>query len=44
MNVKIEGSWKEILAEEFKKPYFKQITDHLKRKKNREKQFTHRGL
>ena len=30
MNVKIEDSWKEILEDEFKKPYFKQIVDHLK--------------
>lgn len=30
MNVKIEASWKEVLEDEFKKPYFKQITEHLK--------------
>ena len=30
MNVKIESSWKEVLNEEFKKPYFKQIVEHLK--------------
>lgn len=30
MNVSIEASWKEVLQEEFKKPYFKQIADHLK--------------
>lgn len=33
MNVKIEESWKEILQEEFSKPYFKQITEHLKTEK-----------
>ena len=33
MNVKIEDSWKEILEDEFKKPYFKQIVDHLKTEK-----------
>jgi uracil-DNA glycosylase len=33
MNVKIEASWKEVLENEFKKPYFKQITDHLKTEK-----------
>lgn len=30
MDVKIEPSWKEVLEDEFKKPYFKQITEHLK--------------
>ena len=30
MDVKIEASWKEALEDEFKKPYFKQIRDHLK--------------
>ena len=30
MNVKIEASWKKVLADEFKKPYFKQIVDHIK--------------
>lgn len=30
MEVKMESSWKEVLADEFKKPYFKQVTDHLK--------------
>lgn len=33
MNVKIEASWKEVLEDEFKKPYFKQITEHLKTEK-----------
>lgn len=33
MNVKIEPSWKEVLQEEFNKPYFKQITAHLKTEK-----------
>lgn len=30
MDVKIEASWKEVLKEEFAKPYFKQIVEHLK--------------
>ena len=30
MDVKIESSWKEILQDEFNKPYFKQIVEHLK--------------
>lgn len=33
MDVKIEASWKEVLKDEFKKPYFKQITEHLKTEK-----------
>ena len=33
MDVKIETSWKEVLKDEFKKPYFKQIADHLKTEK-----------
>jgi uracil-DNA glycosylase len=33
MNVKIENSWKEVLEDEFKKAYFKQITEHLKTEK-----------
>ncbi|MER3464930.1 MAG: uracil-DNA glycosylase [Chitinophagaceae bacterium] len=33
MNVKIEESWKEVLQDEFKKPYFKNITEHLKTEK-----------
>ena len=33
MDVKIEGSWKEVLKDEFKKPYFKQIAEHLKTEK-----------
>lgn len=37
MNVKIEASWKEALANEFKKPYFKQITEHLKTEKEQGK-------
>jgi uracil-DNA glycosylase len=37
MDVKIESSWKEILADEFKKPYFRQITDHLKTEKEQGK-------
>src|SRR5437763_2499929 len=30
MDVKIEQSWKEVLNNEFSKPYFQQITAHLK--------------
>ena len=37
MEVNIEASWKEILKEEFKKPYFKQIADHLKTEKKQGK-------
>jgi uracil-DNA glycosylase len=33
MDVSIEASWKEVLKDEFKKPYFKQIVDHLKTEK-----------
>lgn len=33
MSVKIEESWKEVLEDEFKKPYFKQITEHIKTEK-----------
>jgi uracil-DNA glycosylase len=33
MNVAIEPSWKELLKDEFKKPYFRQLTDHLKTEK-----------
>lgn len=29
----MEASWKEVLEDEFKKPYFKQIADHLKTEK-----------
>ncbi|HEU4473009.1 MAG TPA: uracil-DNA glycosylase [Flavisolibacter sp.] len=37
MEVKIESSWKEALSDEFKKPYFKQITEHLKTEKTQGK-------
>lgn len=30
MDVKIEASWKKVLKEEFKKPYFTQIVQHLR--------------
>ena len=33
MDVKIEHSWKEVLHSEFSKPYFQQITAHLKTEK-----------
>ena len=37
MDVKIEASWKDVLKEEFKKPYFKQIAEHLKTEKQQGK-------
>lgn len=37
MNVKIESSWKDVLEDEFKKPYFKQIAEHLKTEKEQGK-------
>lgn len=37
MDVKIEGSWKEILQEEFNKPYFEQIVLHLKTERTQKK-------
>jgi uracil-DNA glycosylase len=37
MNVKMEESWKEILKDEFKKPYFKQIIQHIKTEKEQGK-------
>jgi len=37
MDVTIEASWKEVLANEFKKPYFKQIAEHLKTEKKQGK-------
>lgn len=33
MNVKMEASWQNVLEDEFKKPYFKQIADHIKTEK-----------
>ena len=33
MDVKIEASWKEVLEDEFKKPYFRQISEHIKTEK-----------
>lgn len=37
MDVKLEASWKEVLKDEFKKPYFKQVVDHLKTEKEQGK-------
>lgn len=37
MEVNIEASWKKMLTDEFKKPYFKQIADHLKTEKKQGK-------
>ena len=37
MDVKIEPSWKEVLKTEFNKPYFQQITFHLKTEKSQGK-------
>lgn len=37
MDVKIEASWKRILKDEFAKPYFQQITLHIKTEKSQGK-------
>jgi uracil-DNA glycosylase len=37
MDVKIEDSWKAVLKDEFKKPYFQQIAHHLKTEKSQRK-------
>jgi uracil-DNA glycosylase len=37
MDVRIESSWKEVLKDEFKKPYFEQIVTHLKTEKEQGK-------
>jgi uracil-DNA glycosylase len=37
MNVTIEPSWKAVLQQEFKKPYFEQIAHHLKTEKEQGK-------
>jgi uracil-DNA glycosylase len=37
MDVKIDDSWKEILKEEFNKPYFQQIVLHIKTEKSQGK-------
>lgn len=37
MDVKMEASWKELLAPEFGKPYFSQIVNHLKTEKGQRK-------
>lgn len=37
MNVQIESSWKDVLKDEFKKPYFQQIVQHLKTEKEQGK-------
>lgn len=37
MDVKIESSWKEVLKEEFSKPYFEQIALHIKTEKSQGK-------
>jgi uracil-DNA glycosylase len=37
MDVKIESSWKEILKDEFNKPYFQQIVLHLKTERSQGK-------
>ena len=41
MEVKIESSWKEVLKDEFKKPYFKQIAEHLRTEKSQGKTICH---
>ena len=37
MDVKIEAGWKQILKDEFAKPYFKQIVHHIKTEKSQNK-------
>jgi uracil-DNA glycosylase len=37
MDVKIEASWKEVLKDEFNKPYFQQIPAHIKTEKSQGK-------
>ncbi len=37
MSVKIEASWKQVLNDEFEKPYFRQIIEHLKTEKEQGK-------
>ena len=37
MDVKIEPGWKEILKDEFNKPYFRQIVHHIKTEKSQKK-------
>lgn len=37
MDVKIDGSWKQILKDEFNKPYFEQIALHIKTEKSQGK-------
>jgi uracil-DNA glycosylase len=38
MEVRIEPEWKSVLKEEFKKPYFRQLTEHIKTEKAQHKQ------
>jgi uracil-DNA glycosylase len=37
MEVRIDESWKKALEEEFKKPYFRQVTEHIKTEKEQGK-------
>ena len=37
MSVKMEESWKALLSDEFKQPYFKQVTEHIKTEKEQGK-------
>jgi uracil-DNA glycosylase len=37
MSVKMEESWKTLLFDEFKQPYFKQVTEHIKTEKEQGK-------
>ena len=37
MSVKMEESWKMLLSDEFKQPYFKQVTEHIKTEKEQGK-------
>ena len=37
MDVKIDDSWKKVLKDEFNKPYFQQLTHHIKTEKSQKK-------
>jgi uracil-DNA glycosylase len=39
MEVRIEKSWKEVLQEEFNKPYFKELTDFVKKEYHKKQVF-----
>ena len=39
MNVKLESSWLELLADQFEQPYFTKIKDFLLKEKNEKKSY-----